>query len=88
MRLEEEELVFNTGKRYSVNRAIVGLCIGLGDEDGALRVYEGYDGGIAIPGDEDMYFDASKVLNESECVELAEFMIAKWAEFKAKYTTA
>jgi hypothetical protein len=72
MKVEEDELVFSTGRRFYANKGIVGLSPN-------LEISEGYDGGI-----EDKWCEPPRVLTRAEKVELADYMIALWTEYRVR----
>jgi hypothetical protein len=64
MQIQNNRIIFLTGKRIYSNNGIIGLSP-------KLEVTEGYDGDIEI---ED--------LTKEERLELAEYMLKKWTEFR------
>lgn len=77
MKIENCMAVFLTGKRlYAyVSDGEFGLC---GDE-----VTYGSDGSLDGPGDH--WQDEDRRMNHAECIELAEYMIARWVAFRDKH---
>lgn len=67
----------SSGREFYANCHIIGL---VKEHDGQFEVHEGYDGSIDLKsyGDDPDWTPA-------ECAELADYMIALWAEFKAKH---
>ena len=79
MKIEGDNVIFSTGKVKSANCGIIGIGHG-------HSVSEGYDGGFFEPkdeGEDDEYYEG---LTKEEQVELAEYMIKRWEDFKAKAT--
>lgn len=70
MKIEDEWIVFSNGKTEYAHQGVVG--IGYGDE--GHFVCHGSDGGIWHPRDTN--------LTPDERIELADFMIAQWEQFK------
>lgn len=62
MKVENDELIFSTGKRAYANNGIIGLSP-------TGEVSEGYDGSFPS-------------LTNEEKLELANYMLARWEEFK------
>ena len=85
MKATRDGLTFSTGKHLYANRGIVGICLADDDED-RQSVFYGYDGGINTPLDE--YVSPEHRMTPAECVELADEMLRRWAEFRAKYARA
>lgn len=85
MKATRNDLEFSTGKSVYINAGVIGLCIA-GDDDSILGLNYGYDGGIPLP--EDAWASPKKRLTPAECVELADEMLKRWAEFRAKYARA
>lgn len=85
MKATQDGLEFSTGKSVYINAGIIGLCIA-GDNDNILSLSYGYDGGISLP--EDTWASPQNRLTPAECVELADEMLKRWAEFRAKYARA
>ena len=70
--VDKSEITFSTGKNVSAYRGIIGLA-----PDG--DVTEGYDGEL-FPN-----FDDEPSLTPAECVELGDYMVKKWSEFRKRY---
>lgn len=68
MKLEGRTLVFSTGRRECANNGIVGIGPDCTD------LFEGYDGRFAD--------DDENPLTRAEEVELADYMIDRWEEFR------
>lgn len=81
MMINDDNLIFSTGKSIYTNSSIVGICLSDDDID---CLYYGSDGGISLPSD--TCFGESRRLNSAECVELADAMLSKWQEFREKYS--
>lgn len=79
MKIEVDKLVFSTGKEVYANGGIVGLS-----PDGSVS--EGYDGGVFDSNWKE--WSGEPGLTESECVELADYMILRWADFRAHHKEA
>jgi hypothetical protein len=76
VKIENGKVIFSSGRVRNAYRGIIGLSPE-GD------VTEGYDGGFwtsDIP-DSDIHDDP---LTQADLVELADFMIARWTEFKLR----
>lgn len=80
MKVIKDQLVFSTGKELYVNRGIVGLSL-TEFEDDRESLFHGYDGGCSLPSDK---WDENRLI-AVECVELADEMLKRWQEFRAKY---
>lgn len=80
MKADSNQLIFSTGKSIAIHGGVVGLRLTTGDDDG---LHYGWDGEIQTPADE--WCDQSRKLSPSECVELADEMLLRWAAFRAKY---
>lgn len=79
MKADRDELIFSTGKTVRINRGIVGICLADHQKDRA-KLFYGYDGDIDMP--EDVYAEPAQRLTHAECVELADEMLKRWAEFR------
>ena len=73
-----EEIEFSGGYKVKVNCGIIGI-----DEN--LSVHHGYDGHIDGP---DALWREEEKMSAADCVELADFMLARWADFRAKHFEA
>jgi len=73
IRIKEQNLIFSTGRRISVQRGVVGISP-------SLEVFQGY-GGILVP--TEPFLDDNDALTDQERIELAGFMIKQWQAFKA-----
>lgn len=73
------DLVLNSGKRFRTWHYIGIRVDQLGDYLPELST--GYDGNVStvLSGDE-----SDEALTREECIELADFMLAKWAAFRLK----
>uniref|UniRef100_A0A6M3IJT8 Uncharacterized protein n=2 Tax=viral metagenome TaxID=1070528 RepID=A0A6M3IJT8_9ZZZZ len=76
MEIKGSKVLFSTGKEKYANVGIIGL-----GSDG--DVTEGYDGGFYNPS-EFLFDDEEPELTPGERIELADFMIERWSEFKIK----
>ena len=76
MEISEDKTIFSTGKEVYTNCGIIGLSLS-DPADSDWQVSEGYDGGFGGYCTED--------LTSEERVELANYMIDLWQQFKAKY---
>jgi preprotein translocase subunit Sec61beta len=77
MKIEGDKVFFNSG---IVKYAFEGI-ISIYDDD---KLVYGYDGTFAyLPG----YWDEDEedILTPDECVEIADYMIKQWQEFREKY---
>lgn len=73
MKIEDDDVIFSTGKKRYANNGIIGLS-----PEG--EVTEGYDGGFWQP-EESEYRD-DDALTPAERVELADYMIERWKTFR------
>lgn len=85
MEIKGDKAIFTTGKEVYANCGTIGLSPhgegGDGDIiDDGWQVSEGYDGGFGGY--------CSEGLTNQERVELADYMISLWEEFKEKYNQA
>jgi hypothetical protein len=71
MKIEGDDLVMSSGRRFYANCGIIGLS-------DRLTVTEGYDG--AVPAWEDGWGGA--VMTTEERREMADYMIALWTKFR------
>ncbi len=78
------ELIFSSGKKVYINGGVIGISRGDDVHPGSLELSYGYDGGIPLPEDTWARGNSNR-LTPSECVELAEEMLRRWAEFRDKY---
>ena len=85
MNADENGITFSTGKTLYANRGIVGICM-IGDSEDRDLLFYGYDGGLNLP--KDVWCDSDRRLTPAECVELADAMLTRWAEFRAQYARA
>ena len=76
MKIGRDEVVFNTGKTRYAN----GCIIGLGPD---MEVSEGYDGVFYSGPDNEELKDEDKRLTKAELIELAEYMIEQWQNFRS-----
>jgi len=89
MKIENNKLVFDSGREFVVNMHIIGLRVD-GDDPKLFdesAVFGGYDESFKTP---EMFYDAecatdSDALSHAECVELADFMVAQWAAFRERH---
>lgn len=68
-----QTFVFSTGRRISVTRDVVGISP-------HLEVFQG-SCGVLLPSEP--FLDDDDALTSQECVELADYMLGKWQDFKA-----
>ena len=76
MIIKGDDVIFSTGKVKKANCGIIGI-------GRSHSITEGYDGGFfqqKEEWEEDEYYDG---LTKDEQIEIADYMIARWAEFKA-----
>lgn len=73
MNIEDDNVIFSTGKVRYANNGIVGLAPD-------LEVFGGYDHGFFCPPSE--WDDDPVTLTPAEQIELAEHMIAQWQRFR------
>lgn len=76
MRIEEENVIFGTGRTLYANCGIIG--IGPGDDDG---VCGGYDDHLLIAV-KSKTVEGKECLSVEECHELADHMIERWTRFR------
>jgi len=69
MKIEGDEVIFSTGTRVQANDGVIGIS---SPDEYGWDVREGYDGHLG-----------SDNLTKEEKVELAEYMICLWQEFKS-----
>ena len=72
MKIEGDNVIFSTGKIIYANLGVIGLSP---KDECVWRVREGYDGTLCE-------FSKTK-LTQHELVELADYMITLWQEFRA-----
>jgi hypothetical protein len=72
MKIDGDRIVFSSGKVRYANNGIIGLSPHLG-------VTEGYDGDLWVDG-----LDNGD-LSHADMVELADYMIEQWGNFKASH---
>lgn len=79
MRLSDSRYEFeSTGRTFYAN----GYIGAVADEEGVIHIAQGYDGYITPEtGDFDKDYDNDTLTNE-EVIELSDYMINIWAEFK------
>ena len=82
MKADSKGLTFSTGKSVYANRGIIGICMDDKSKDSEL-VFYGYDGGLYLPKDD--WCDSDCRLTPAECVELADAMLIRWADFRTQY---
>lgn len=77
MKIENGKIVFSSGRERYAHRGIVGL-------DPRGEITQGYDGGFWSPDipDIDIHDDP---LTDADLVELADYMIARWTEFRGAH---
>lgn len=86
-RRDGDEIVLSTGKRVSAYAGVVGIEL-LPKDPAAALMYCGYDDHVPSVFDDTYWSDpddedaAASILSAAECVELADLMIQRWAEFK------
>ena len=73
VKIEEQALVFSTGRRLSIQRGIVGISP-------LLEVFQG-SSGVLVP--LEPFLDDNDALTDQERMELADHMIERWQSFKA-----
>lgn len=72
IRIEEQAVVFSTGRRLSTQRGVVGISP-------SLEVFQGHSG-VLVPSEP--FLDDDDALTDQERIELAEHMIERWQAFK------
>lgn len=78
MKIENGAVVFSTGKTASANGGIIGLS------PDSREVFEGYDGTFLYDADSRLGEDEGVlVLNTAEKLELADYMIRLWTDWRA-----
>ena len=84
MKIQDDEVIFSTGKTLYANRGIIGISP-------ELNVTQGYDSGFYKTEDLEYNFNAAdeyKVelcLTTKEAIELADYMIEQWTKFRSKH---
>ena len=76
MKIEGDDVIFSTGTIKRANRGIIGL----GHDK---TISEGYDGDLHSPKQDWQDDDDYEGLSKDEQIELADYMIKRWEEFKA-----
>jgi hypothetical protein len=81
-RIDRKTYRLSSGREFSANQGLISISR---NEDGTFTIREGYDGGI--DGIEDPWegmdeSEIEQVWSRDERRELADFMIAQWADFK------
>ena len=79
MEIKDSTVKFSSGRTRYANAGIIGI----GDDD---SVSEGYDGELWFPGEGP--FDKADKLSPADLAELADYMIARWQEWKARVTSS
>jgi hypothetical protein len=72
IRVEEQAVVFSTGRRLSTQRGVVGISP-------SLEVFQGHSG-VLVPSEP--FLDDDDALTDQERIELADHMIERWQAFK------
>lgn len=80
MKLDEDRLVFSSGKRIYAYGGVIGLTPDLVPKGGFDDHFP------PVEGDEDE--EDGSYLTHDECVELADYMLVQWTRFKEKHTRA
>ena len=73
---KRNEFILSNGKEFYANQGIIGIAP-TGKDDGATFLYEGYDGSLY-----DQYADFENEFSNDELIEIAEYMIEQWGNFK------
>ena len=81
IKITNEEIIFSSGRRRPANFGIIGI-------DMMGNVTEGYDGGFFNPSLEKFIWDKSERLKSCDLIELADFMIKQWTEFRKVHAYA
>lgn len=86
MKIENDTLLFDSGRELDVYAGVVGLSIEgvYGTQPGEARVCGGYDSELDVR-DVSEKNGSRFFLTHAECVELADFMVARWAKFGADH---
>lgn len=71
-RIEEQTLIFSTGRRLSAQRGVMGISP-------SLEVFQGH-GGVLVPSEP--FLDDNDALTDLERIELADFMVGQWQAFR------
>lgn len=77
MKIENDKVIFSTGKEKYANCGIIGLSP-------EMTISEGYDGGFHSQRESWMDDEDFDGLTKAEQIELAEYMIAAWMKFKER----
>jgi hypothetical protein len=83
MKIEQDHIVFSTGKRLEVAWQTIGIKL-TGNEDAGdkITIHEGSSGPIYLPGES---FFTKNALTKEECIELADAMIDRWRQFRSQH---
>lgn len=84
MKVTRNGLTFSTGKTLYAERAVIGLRV-VDAEHGSPELFCGYDARMSLPSDE--WEEPEARLTPAECVELADQMLKRWSEFRARYVS-
>lgn len=79
MKIKNHKAIFSTGRVKTAYSGIIGLAPD-------LTVTNGYDSGFYYHREDWMGDDYEEELTKSECIELADYMIAEWKRFKESVT--
>lgn len=84
MEVDEDDLLFSSGRRVYAHNACISLNLVDRDEPGESPFALGYgaDGGLVTFDD---WFDPENALSAQDCVELADAMIERWQRFRERY---
>jgi len=77
---KEDGFVLSTGREIYANNCILGLSP-VHDGNESLCINEGYDGDVYDSSDY-LWKDKEDVLTNDELMEIAEYMIQQWINFK------
>jgi len=77
---KEDGFVLSTGREIYANNCILGLAP-VHDGNESLCISEGYDGGVYSDHDS-QWRDKEDLLTNDELIEIAEYMIQQWINFK------
>jgi len=85
MKIENNKLVFDSGRTFDRHSTIVGLAVGDALEYETREVFSGYDSTFDTLSDPNDETFGTRELSDAECVELADFMVAQWAAFRERH---
>ena len=76
MHIEGDSVIFSTGRRRYANNGIIGIAPD-------MEITEGSDGGFYRGKDQESWRSPAELLTTAELLELADYMIEQWQQFRA-----